>query len=65
MAAGISESKLGGTGSPKEEYVLERISSERKEYRDRQIADGIVMMLVGGTMLAIALVLVYVIQTMG
>jgi len=55
IASGYSEMVVIQKANPAATgYMAEKLSSQREEYRKRQISDGVILMLVGGALLATA-----------
>ena len=59
IAAGFSENRMASSrGSPATPYVVEKLSEQRAEFREKQISTGFLLMFVGAPLLVIPVLLI-------
>jgi hypothetical protein len=59
FASGISETKIAAQSNPASPYLMEKLSSQRPEHRKKQISTGVLLMLIGGSVLVISFILAF------
>lgn len=57
VAAGFSENVAAPIRSPSTPYMVEKISKDRAEHREKQISTGILLMLIGAPLIIITIIL--------
>ncbi len=57
VAAGFSENLAAPVRSPSTPHMVEKISMDRAERREKQISSGILLMLIGAPLLIITIIL--------
>ena len=57
IAAGYSENVAAPVRSPSTPYMVEKISKDRAEFREKQISTGILLMLIGAPLIIIPIFL--------
>jgi len=60
VAAGFSENVAAPVRGPSTPYMVERISRDRAEHREKQISSGILLMLIGAPLIIITIILTFI-----
>lgn len=55
LAAGFAESRIQRANTPSTPYVVEKLSKQRQEFREKQISTGFLLMLAGLPLIILAI----------
>ncbi|MHA2052834.1 MAG: hypothetical protein ACW99F_04465 [Candidatus Hodarchaeales archaeon] len=58
IAAGYSENVIVHPRRPSTAYIVEKISKDRAEFREKQISTGFLLMLLGAPLIAMTIILI-------